>query len=299
MQSESDNHHVTNELGDHDATDDERLHPLFSSPGGDVILGATGGTVLFRVHSYTLKTTSGWFQTMFSLPQKRAPSPTDHIIYVDEDAQTLEYLLRMICGLPILPVNSYDLIDSLLYAAEKYDMPGPMSIIRVLVMTPPLLDQPFRLYAVACRFGWDSEAKFASTRTLIYNLYDRDVRPLLQRLATDAVLNLFELHRTRREGLRQRLNEPPFVSGGTASCIECHELVDYHTWRELKYKIVMEMDVRPLGDTVVNQGLVGWPEAQACWNAKCPNGSCGRSLYDKTETLRVVCECIDRLPDSI
>lgn len=105
----------------------------------------------------------------------------------------------MISGLSLLPVADYDAIDKILFAAEKYDMPGPMSIVRLLVMTPPLLDQPFRLYTVACRYGWDEEARFASTQTLTHHLHDPQVRPLLQRLSMDALLKLFELHHTRRE----------------------------------------------------------------------------------------------------
>jgi hypothetical protein len=99
-----------------DASEDKPFHPFFSSSDGNIILGAKGGT-LFWVHSYTLKTMSGWFRTMFSLPQKSAPAASD-IIYVDEDAYTLESLLRMICGLPIMHVDSYDAIDALLYAGE-------------------------------------------------------------------------------------------------------------------------------------------------------------------------------------
>lgn len=47
----------------------ERFHPLFSSPDGDVILAAKGGELFFRVHTFTLKMTSGFFRTMYSLPQ--------------------------------------------------------------------------------------------------------------------------------------------------------------------------------------------------------------------------------------
>ncbi|KII92013.1 hypothetical protein PLICRDRAFT_122356 [Plicaturopsis crispa FD-325 SS-3] len=264
------------------------LHPLFASPDGDVLLGTQAGGILFRVHSHTLKTTSGWFRTMFSLPQKSEKPASTTTIAVDEDAHTLETLLRMICGLPILPITSYDEIDALLYAAEKYDMPGPMSIVRVLIMTPELLQHPLRLYAVACRFGWEVEAKFASTQTLHINLHDAEHRPALQRLGTDALLNLFDLHRRRREGLRKRLDDPPFVGGGTTVCQACGSVIDYHTWRELKYKIILEMDVRPLGDTIVNTGLLDWNESKACWSAKCPNVDCDRVLYDKGQTLLVI-----------
>jgi hypothetical protein len=280
--------------------DESLLHPLFDSPDGDVILGAKGGT-FFRVHSFTLKMTSGWFRAMYSLPQQEATSNANvDVIYVDEDASTLESILRMICGLPVLPIDSYDKVEALLYAAEKYDMPGPTSIIRLLIMTPALFDQqPLRLYSIACRFGWEAEAKLASTQTLTFDLHAPEHRPLLQTLGTDAILNLFELHRSRREGLRQRLDDPPFVGGGTVPCHLCRESIDHHTWRELKYKMILEMDTRPLGDTIIGTGLLEWQEAKACWEAKCATVNCRRILYDKAETLRVIRECIDGLPRSI
>lgn len=278
---------------------EDAFHSLFSSPDADVILGASDHT-LFRVHSWTLKTTSGWFRSLFSMPRLNPVADHPEIINLDEDSYTLGSLLRMICGLPINPLTSYDDVDALLFAAEKYDMPGPISLIRILVMTPPLLDQPLRLYAAASRFGWEEEAKHASTQSLALNLYASEYQPILRKIGTNAVLDLIHLHRERREGLRRRLNEPPFVTGITvAHCPRCRRTIDHHTWRELKYKVVLEMDVRPLGDTVLNVGLVDWPEAQACWDAKCPNDECACVLYDKGETLRLIRECINGLANAV
>ncbi|RDX50113.1 hypothetical protein OH76DRAFT_1402981 [Lentinus brumalis] len=273
-------------------------HTLFSSSDGDVVLGSKDG-VLFRVHSHTLKTTSGWFRSMYSLPQ-RSSSPDQPLetLFVDEDSTSLEGLLKIVCGLVIPRLDSYDVIEPILHAAEKYDMPGPMSVVRALLATPPLLSDPLRLYAITCRYGWYEEAMMASRETLTLNLHSPEHRPTLQKLGTDALLNLFALHRTRREGLRHRLDDPPFVNdSGDTSCSNCRSIVDYHTWRELKYAIVMEMDGRPLGDTVCNPGLLEWPAALACWSAKCLN--CDRALYDKTLTMRVIHECIDQLPTTI
>lgn len=193
----------------------DRFHPLFADPDGDVILAAKGGEVLFRLHSFILKMTSGFFKTMYTLPQcvdvvlsggrylsrrrQNTPAPTD-IVYTDEDAYTLESLLRMICGLSLLAVETYDQLDTLLFAAEKYDMPGPISILRLQAMTPPFLEEPFRLYAAASRHAWDAEKKFSATRTLTYNIHDAALRPMLQRLSAEAVLDLFQLHHSRREG---------------------------------------------------------------------------------------------------
>ena len=40
----------------------------------------------------------------------------------------------------------------LLYAAEKYDRPGPASTVRALLRTPAFSDAPLHLYATACHF---------------------------------------------------------------------------------------------------------------------------------------------------
>jgi len=272
------------------------FHSLFSSPDADVILGANDHT-LFRIHSWTLKTTSGWFRSLFSMPRLNPECDNPETINLDEDSYTLESLFRMICGLPINPLTSYDEVDTLLFTAEKYDMPGPISLIRILVMTPQLLGEPLRLYAVASRFGWEEETKFASTQSLALNIYAPEHQAALRKMNTSAVLDLMHLHRSRREGIRRRLDESPFVTGTSVPhCPRCGRMISHHTWRELKYRVVLEMDVRPLGDTVLNVGLVEWSEARACWDAKCPNTECNCVLYDKTETLRLIRECIDGLP---
>ncbi|TFK53932.1 hypothetical protein OE88DRAFT_1654334 [Heliocybe sulcata] len=290
-------------------------HPLFSSEEADVVLGSKDDTTYFRLHSFTLKMASSWFRAMFTLPQQSQQTPvsatptpppshphtaSSDVIRLDEDADTLEGLFRMICGQPIPRLDSYDVIEPLLYAAEKYDMPGPISIIRALVMTPALLEEPLRLFAIACRYGWEDEARLASAQTLTLNIHEPQHRPHLQKLGTDALLDLFSLHRERRERLRQRLNEAPFIDDrGPATCTACGYSIDYHTWRELKYKIIMEMDERPLGDQICTPGLIEWREARACWDARCTNVGCSRVLYDKVETARVIKECIDQLPTTV
>lgn len=275
------------------------FHPLFNSfSEADIILGSRE-RVLFRVNIATLKRTSAWFRTMFSLPPKATPLPgSADSLYLDEDTHTLEGLLRMVCGLSIPPLETFDDVEALLHAAEKYDMPGPASIVRIAIMRPSFLSEPIRLYAVACRYGWAEEARLASTHTLTLNIHAPEHEHTLLKLGTIAALSLFRLHRARREALRRRLDEPPFVNdSGDTACSHCGSVADYHTWSILKYKIVMEMDVRAAGDTIWNHGLLDWPEARACWEARC--SLCSRVLYDKAETLRVVKDCIDTLPRTV
>ncbi|KAH7888450.1 hypothetical protein F5I97DRAFT_1852738 [Phlebopus sp. FC_14] len=291
-------------------------HSAFNSPDADVVLVSKDLTS-FHVHSFTLKTTSGWFRSLFSLPRpsnsRTEPNPgTDGIskagllvpttsspetIHLDEDAATLELLLRMISGLPIEPFKSYDTVDALLFASEKYEMPGPTSLVRIAVLAPPLSDQPLRLYAAAARCGWTEEAKVAAERTLAMDLWKEENWEMLKKVDVRAVLDLLKLHRDRKEGLLKKLSQHPFVVGDNPSfCARCRRPIDHHTWRELRYKIILEMDSRPLGDTVLNIGLSEWPEAKACWAAKCPNAECANVLYDMVETVRLIRECIESLP---
>lgn len=272
-------------------------HELFNSTDADVVLGSKDG-VLFRVHTYTLKTTSGWFRDMFSLPQDERGTTDAVTVYLDEDATTLEALLRCVCGLAIPRLDSYDHIEPLLFAAEKYDMPGPPSIVRAMVTTPALLSEPLRLFVLACRYGWDDVIQLSSAHTLSLNLHDPKYAVSMAKLSSLSMYNLMQLHRGRRDALDARLNEPPFVNDGVDSaCSHCGSTVDYHTWRELKSKIFKEMDIRALGDTVCEPGLTDWAQAQRCWLARCAN--CNRVLYDKKESVRAIRECIDQLPTTL
>jgi hypothetical protein len=196
----------------------------------DVVLGPRDG-VLFGVPSTTLKMTSAWFRAMFTLPQGPSPSSSrsratsnnrrdilantftstssavldTEIISLNEDSGTLEPLLRMICGLEIPALDTWHAVEPVLYAAEKYDVPCPASIMHALLRTPVFADEPLRRYAAACHFGWAEDARTASTRSLTVNLYHPKNRSV-------DLLPLFELHHERHKQLRQRIAEPPFLT---------------------------------------------------------------------------------------
>src|SRR6266702_2842698 len=292
-----------------------KYHPLFSFES-DVVLASRDG-ILFRVPSTTLKMTSSWFRAMFTLPQGSAPSPSasppsrtsgaltdSEVISLDEDARTLEPLLRMVCGLEIATLDTWDAVEPVLYAAEKYDMPGPASIVRALLRTPVFADAPLRLYAAACHFGWADDARAASTRSLVLDLRAPVHRAALLRLRTADLLALFELHHTRRAQFRARLAEPPFLTDAQlgdatgARCSRCRDPISYAEWRELKHAMLYELERRPAGDTVLT-GLEEWPLAQACWAARCKKTMCVSPVYDKALSSRAIKEVLDSLPNAV
>jgi hypothetical protein len=77
--------------------------------------------------------------------------------------------------------------------------------------------------------------------------------------------------------------------------------LDNRTWEELKHAMFVEMDRRPLGDTIelaVGEGTE-WPEAKACWAARCPMDGCGGLNYDRNSTMRQIRHCVECLPMTI
>lgn len=269
--------------------DPRRYHPQFNSLNADIILVSSENTS-YRVPSFTLRNTCNLFYG--------TSSSHDQVIEVDEKDTVLAKVLCLLCGLPSDHWESIDQVEDALEFAQRWDALGPMSVIRSSITAPLFLADPLRLYAIATRFGWDEEAQLASTHTLSLNLYDKEHRPKLERLTSQNLMTLLRLHRLRRnEFIRLLDNDPAFDGGNTvgAPCgPSCAEEVSHHLWRELKVRMFMEMDRRPRGDTLVGLEMEEWPEAIACWGAKCPG--CNKVNYDKLATLRNIKECIDRLP---
>lgn len=209
------------------------FHPEFSFPDADVILQSTEGT-LYRIHSYTLCTTSGFFNTMFSLPQPRCKETHDHNhsslgepdeIPIYESDFVLERLLRLLCSIPIPSWESFDDVDRVLTAAEKWDTPGPIASIRAALTCPEFLaSDPLRLYILAKHFEWKEEAKLAATQTLRLDLHDPIYASTLERLSSKDLLSLLNLHRKRRDMFKKLLDSPERFAAGNRYVLEC----DFH-----------------------------------------------------------------------
>ncbi|KAF9524543.1 hypothetical protein CPB83DRAFT_742854, partial [Crepidotus variabilis] len=278
-------------------------HPRFNSPEADIILISSEETA-YRVHSFTLRNTCGYFRNLFSHGQAGPVSaPTfsgSSVATMPESDAPLSQVLALLCGLSYTPSTSIDELDEALSLAERWEAPGPISIIRNCITSPIFLtEQPLRLYAVATKFGWDEEAKLASTETLTLDLYQDAYKEDLAKISPRALMKLLRLHRKRREGLKAFLDSADnFELGNLARCPcpGCETELDNHTWRELKWRMVFEMDKRALGDSLYGLDMEEWPEATACWSATCSKADCARMNYDKTHTLRKIKNCIDNLP---
>ncbi|KAG1734204.1 uncharacterized protein EDB91DRAFT_1146981 [Suillus paluster] len=88
--------------------------PLLTSPDADVVFRSSEGTY-YRMHSFVLQTTSGFFRPMLSLIEYRW-----HPIGLEEDDGVLEKLFSMISGMEVPCWKSLE------------EMEGPTSIIHPL-----------------------------------------------------------------------------------------------------------------------------------------------------------------------
>ncbi|KAK7471255.1 hypothetical protein VKT23_002663 [Stygiomarasmius scandens] len=275
-----------------------KYHPEFDALDADIVLSSNEGT-FYRVHSIFLKTASGFFRGMLELP---VSSPSNSPIPTSQSDTTLYNFLSLISSrIPPALFSSFSTVLDLLYLCESWDAPGPISILRSGITAPSFLAQPLELYRVAVHFGWEEEAKLASTHTLKLDLFDTQVKSDLSSLPGTALLALITLHRSRRDILKSNLDDPEmFNTGNSTSCAYCSGDTDHSAWREFKYRLFVEMDKRPAGEFIRDvTEMDEWPETQACWEARCTNGGCGKVLYHKPSTVQAMRDCLDKLPTTV
>ncbi|KAF8126228.1 hypothetical protein K438DRAFT_1685670 [Mycena galopus ATCC 62051] len=270
------------------ATVQDSYHPSFADPSGDVVLQSTEGT-LYRVHSFILRTTSGFFRTLLSLPQ---PNDTQipYEIPTGEKDSVLERVLRMICGLEIPRWASFDEVEATLELIEKWDTPGPLSVIRTAIMSPMFADDPLRVYVLTTHFGWVEETAEVLTHTLKLQLLSGSHDEVLCRLSSRGLLTLVSFHNRCKARFKDALDGTDLFAAGNEEpreCI-CRKPRDNYPWRVLKAKLLSEFELRPLGDRIL-EDMSGWPESAACWRAKC---LCGNLYYDQVSTVGNIKESI-------
>ncbi|KAF7309354.1 BTB domain-containing protein [Mycena indigotica] len=275
------------------AAKESYFHPYFDDATADVLLQSSEGT-LYRVHSFILRNTSGFFRTMLSLPQPIQddikPSRKQQEIHTGDSDSVMERVLRMMCGLEIPRWESFDEFEAVLELIEKWDTPGPLSFARTALPSPMFSDEPLRVYILATRFGWQEETASALVQTLKLDLLSGEFDAMLCRLSSRSLLQLVTFHDRCKARFRMSLDGTDLFAAGNEEPRECScgKRRDNYPWRILKAKIISEFNRRPLGDRILVD-MAGWPESAACWRAKC---HCGNMYYDQVSTVANIKACI-------
>jgi hypothetical protein len=248
----------------------------FTEKDANIVLQSSDD-IFYRMSSFTLRTTSGFFRGMMTLPPPD-DAREDNEITMDEGSVVLGRLFRMISGLETPKWKSFDEVEDILAVAEKFDMPGPLTTIRATLTSPFFLEQPLRLYAIAARYGWEDEAKLASKHSLSLSIHDEEHASVLERISSVVwVLRLFRLHRKRRETFKRNIikNDVPFNIGCPDTAVKILTKEDMEPWLNLARLMVWEIDRCPAGGVLLNGGWMQWPEADKCLQ-KTEYGCCRR-----------------------
>lgn len=288
----------------------DSYHSEFCSPTADFVVQSSDG-LRFKCHRLFLEEASPVFRTMLSLPQPTSSSThvqagstiaASDLIEVLESSATLEILMRLIYPMPQPDIDSLLTLSSVLFAAEKYDMAGVISTLRLHLRDERFLSEdPMHVFALACRFSFTYEAKLASRASLKHNICNAKYKELFIEtgLKTSDLFTLMSLRHSRIDGMQTFLDGEQFEGNAADfTCVTCEKKLNDITWPLLKASILKELYKRPLGDTIFSPEFLKSSAIQSFINSKCDECQ-ERLIYEKGKTLAMVSEFLKSMPDSL
>jgi len=147
--------------------------PPFNNTKADIVLRSSDN-VYFRVFQCMLAFASPFFESLFDLPQPSRHADDEtfdglDVIQVSENSRTLDILLRFCYPAAIKDPTLEDVkdLEQVLEAAIKYGMQEVEERVRKAIVAPPLLESNLLgLFAIACRYGFETEAKTVARHSL-------------------------------------------------------------------------------------------------------------------------------------
>ncbi|KAI0651781.1 hypothetical protein C8Q79DRAFT_57763 [Trametes meyenii] len=284
------------------ASTSHNVHPEFCLTDTDIVL-ESADDVTFRVCSELLCRASPWFRTMLALPQG-SPDTEPDPIRMNEPSNVLADLLHIISGTELPPLDDADRIESLLAAADKYEVTMTLSVARLALSSRHLSIPAIRLFGIACGMSWEKEAQDAAARTLTISLLSPEAQTELAALAPAHRDKLLNLHRRRREELLAGLDHRDAfyanMLGGPCNAGDpsnsCTAPLDHSSWWALKYALLKRWDERPFGEGL-DEGFYGLQEVWDMSVARCLK--CERKIYGMESTVKNLNALVRGLPRTI
>lgn len=250
----------------------ENVHPDFAHSTGLTLVSSDG--VTFHIDSAALSRSSGFFRGMFTLPQGANQHQS---ITVDEDAFVMAILLKLASGLPTTELDqlsSYDDIERVIVAADKYDMPGAAQVLllvmRKFLATPDAARDPFLHYATACVHGLvDLADQFAETLATAALDWER-----IPPMSSDQLARIVRARHARITAFHSQLRskaDGPFTVENTGICM-CpyrHELgQQLAMWKSFVAEACVQFTQTPSIEAVLShptvQGVIEEMEYVMC-----------------------------------
>ncbi|KAI0366975.1 hypothetical protein BV20DRAFT_609555 [Pilatotrama ljubarskyi] len=176
----------------------------FNRDDADLIV-RTSDNVDFHVHRLILSLASPVFAAMLTFPQPPGTDPQRPVVDLLEDSETLDVFFRVLYPLTDPEERCFPLIRKVLAAAMKYEASAVIASMRRAF--PSLVkDDPPRVFAIACLFGMEEEAKVAAKEAVIANRVIESACVELDEIPAGAYYRLLKLHRTRKTTRRSKLD---------------------------------------------------------------------------------------------
>ena len=268
----------------------------FNAPDSDIVLvsGEPEQPTEFRVHQCILAVASPFFKSMFTLPQSPAVDDQIPVVPVSEPRTTLDAILRFVYPIPDPFIDSLDDLAPVLGAAVKYDFVAIISTLRKILISPRFVQTaPTRVFAIACRYDFEEEAKFASRYTLGVNVLDCPLSDDLRHITAHSYHRLLDLHRQRARCAQELLKIPENVK-----CMQCNGssytvFAAPKWWHEFESRAKEELAARPTTDVIFDMRFLS-RVANAVGCPRCPG-----SVMDSHLFLEDLKKSIDELPATI
>lgn len=299
--------------------------PPFDHLDADVILRSSDEEpVDFRTFKLLLTLASPFFSELFTLPQSDSLAVyTDDaegvrgipVVQMTEDKDTLRSLLVLCTPIAVVQptrFTSLPEVQKVIEASVKYEMEQLQQYLKQQLVGAQFIEsQPIRVFAIAYRYGWDTEARKAARYTLRHNL-NVGFFPELEYISGATYFRLQEYHRMCAEvassrallqpaimekedmwtwitckrcpgsasSLSSRMNLSNAVGFPLPSFLYGDEYPDARRWWTTWIKkIAAELRVRPWGETVRKWDVMKTALVQA---DACPN--CSKKAREDLET---------------
>ncbi|CDO73315.1 hypothetical protein BN946_scf185008.g77 [Trametes cinnabarina] len=184
----------------------------FDRDDADLIIPSSD-QVDFHVHRLVLSLASPVFAAMFAIPQPPGTDPHRPLEDVTEDSDTLDVFLRICYPFADPTLESLDRIRVVLPAATNYEAEAVIaSMKRMLSQSDLLTSDPLRVFAIACLFQLEDQARAAAEKAAMDNRIAEKTCPELDMISAGAYYRLRRVDRTRKTCPSRRSPRKPSIS---------------------------------------------------------------------------------------
>jgi hypothetical protein len=280
----------------HKAPKTRKADPPFDDPEADVIV-RSADNVDFHVFKSLLAYSSSVFKDMFCVAQGKPGNGETkdglQVIFTSDTAKTWKILLRFLypswaVGPPAL--NSLDEFSMAMESSRKYGMMGVEKMIAADLIAPCFVEKEvMRVFALACQFGLDTEARVAARQTLWTPILGRPYFVEMENITAATYHRLQEYHIRCGKVARKVAIDTKWIKKKTFVWFDEHHTppdgndLDHlgvaEWWLDYMQSAAKVLKARPLGLTVSGPDLMG----KALKNASKCSRCCTRAVIDMIE----------------